>query len=418
MLNRAALARLKRSNLGGNFFVYATDYGLRIVVQLGYFLIISRSLGPAGYGTFAGFTAITAFVSTFVGIGCDQVLIRHVARDGIPFGQAFGNALTSVLISLPVLLPLVVVATLMLHFEGLPLDAILMVAVAELVLYRLVSLCNACFQAHEKARQQFVINVSVLIIRLIAAFMAWQFFDPLTLQIWSAWYLAGAVVAVCLALGMVLTQLGRPVLVLKPCDLGDGFIYALEFASIAGLRDLDKPLVVQTLDATAGGHYTAAFRIVDTACVPIRALLSATYTRYFHHSRKGTSEAFAFARKVLPVMGGVSLAVGLGLLVGAPFVPLLIGEQYREAVPIIQILCLYPFTLGVSAMGGDVLRALGMQKARMIVMIFSTVTYLPMVWVGATYLGIAGAAVARLVSQILLLAATSFIVVRAGKAES
>ncbi len=413
MLNRATFVRLARSPLGGNFLVYATDYGLRIVVQLGYFLIISRSLGPAGYGTFASVIAVTAFTSTFVGVGCDQVVIRHVAREGTGFPQAFGNALTSVLISLPILLPLVVLAVLALDLPGMTLAAVLMVAVAELVLYRLVSLSNACFQAHEKARQQFVINVSVLLIRLGAAFAAWQFFSPLTLEIWAAWYLAGSALAAALAVGMVLARLGRPALVLRPRDLGDGFVYALEFASIAGLRDLDKPVVVQTLDATAGGHYTAAFRIVDTACVPVRALLSATYTRYFHHSRAGSAEAFAFARKVLPIMAAVSVAVGVGLVVVAPFVPRLIGEEYGPAVPIIQLLCLYPLTLGVSAMGGDVLRALGMQKARMVVMIVSTVTYLPMVWVGATFLGIAGAALARIASQFVLLAATGLIVARA-----
>src|SRR5215207_3572419 len=102
---KAQLRRLNSSRLAGNFLVYSADFGLRVLVQLLYFLMIVRFLGPAGYGVFASLTAITLFASTFSGIGCDQVLIRRVTRDREPFGLAFGNALSATLVTLPIIVP-------------------------------------------------------------------------------------------------------------------------------------------------------------------------------------------------------------------------------------------------------------------------------------------------------------------------
>ena len=406
------LRTLARSRIARNFLVYSLDYGLRIFIQLGYFLVISRSLGPAAYGGFASITAITLLASTFSGIGCDQVLIRQVAKEHRPFAESFGNALSSVLYSSLVLVPLVMALSLVLDFATLSLTGVAMIAIADIVMNRAVWLANTSFQAHERAQVQMVINLSALGLKFISVVLAWQLSDPLTLNAWALWYLAGATCSAVLAVSIVVAKLGAPRMTWRPREIGDGFIYSLEFASLAGLRDLDKTVVVQTLGATAGGYYTAAFRIVDTASVPVRALLAATYTRYFHHSRSGGEAALGFARKVIPYMVVLCILVGLGLLVCAPVVPMLIGEDYRPAVGLIRILSIYPLLFGLSALNGDVLRALQQQRARLLIMLGLMVIYVPAIWLGTRLLAEDGAAIGRIAVQALLFLATGLVAFR------
>ena len=405
----------RRSPMVGSFMVYSLDYGLRIVVQLGYFIIISRSLGASGYGLFAAVVAISQLAAAFTGIGCEQVLIRRVARDGTPFPLALGNAVSATLLSLPVLVPLATLVAMALGLEGLTLTTVLLLVLADVGLHRGVTLANMAFQAHEQARPQLVINITASLIKLAAAVLAFWLSSPLTLEIWAWWYAGSTVLASLFAFTLLVIRLGGPRLVFYPRDLGDGFIYALEYASMAALRDLDKPVVADTLGSAAAGAYAAAFRIVDTATVPVRALLRTTYVRYFHHAGQGVDAAIGFARKVLPIMAGGSLVLAIGLLVGAPVIPLLIGEDYDEAVPIIRWLAIYPLVFGLSSMGADLLRGLNLQRARLIVMLVATITYVPIVWLGAEAFGVEGAAIARTISQVLLLAATAWIIARVSR---
>ena len=404
-----------RSRIGRNALVYGADFALRIAVQLGYFLVISRALGAGGYGAFVSLTALTFLASAFAGLGAEQVLIRRVARDGSSHGDALGNALAATVLSWVVVVPLAVGLVALLNVGGLQAAVVLPVVVADVMLLRFVTLANACFQAREEGRPQLVLNVASSALRLGAAGLAWWLTPDLDLAVWALWYVGAAGLSALVAVGMVLRRLGPPQAAFHPADMRDGTIYALEFASMAAVRDLDKPVVAETLGAEAAGVYAAAFRIVDTACVPVRALLRATYTRYFRHGREGTAATLGFARRVLGPMAAVSLAVALGLAVMAPVVPWLIGEDYARSVPIIRWLALYPLLLGLSAMGADVLRSLGRQRARVVVMLVSVALYVPLVWWGARAFGPEGAALARTASQFLLFAVTALVVARVSR---
>ena len=411
-------ARPMRSRMGANVLVYGADFSLRIAVQLGYFLVISRALGAAGYGVFVSLTALTFLASAFSGLGAEQVLIRRVARDGASHGEALGNALAATILSWPLVVPLALGLVALLNAGGLSAAVVLPVVIADVMLLRFVALANACFQAREEGRPQLFINVAASIIRLGAAGLAWWLTPDLDLAVWVMWYLAASAASAGLAIAVVLVRLGRPRAVFHPSDMRDGSIYALEFASMAAVRDLDKPVVAETLGAEAAGVYAAAFRIVDTACVPVRALLRATYTRYFHHGRDGASATLGFARRVFAPMVVVSLGVALALVVMAPVVPKLIGEDYARSVPVIRWLALYPLLLGISAMGADVLRSLGRQRARVIVMLVSVALYIPLVWWGAEAFGPEGAAAARTVSQFLLFVVTAIVIARVSREDT
>jgi O-antigen/teichoic acid export membrane protein len=405
-MNRARLSTILRSKLTANYFFYSLDYGLRIVVQLGYFAIISRSLGAAGYGVFASISAISILAAVFSGLGSEQVLVRRTAGDHSAFPAAFGHTLVCIAGSV---VPVSAICFLVLQFMntgGIAWWAVVLFIASETLFTKLTYLANACYMAHEIAGRQFIINIVTSSAKLAGAALAWTFSHPLTLETWSIWYFASIGVGAGFAMMLVLWELGFPRFTFFREDLRDGLQYGLEFASVVALRDLDKPLVVETLGAEAGGLYTAAFRVVDSACIPVRALLIATYTRYFRHAKVDTRAAVAFGFRIIPVGLAMAGFVGICLFALAWTVPLVIGPTYDGVVPIIKWFAFYPAIILLSGAGTDLLRSVGLLSSRLRITVFSIVTYLPLCWIGAIYGGVIGVTIARSASQLLLAAMT------------
>jgi O-antigen/teichoic acid export membrane protein len=163
---------------------------------------------------------------------------------------------------------------------------------------------------------------------------------------------------------------------------------------------------VETLGAEAGGIYTAAFRVVDSACIPVRALLLATYTRYFSHAKIDTRAAVAFGFRILPAGLAISGILGICLYAFAWIVPLIIGPSYEGAVPVIKWFAIYPAIILLSGAGMDLLRSIGLLGPRLRITLFSIVTYLPLCWIGAIFGGVTGVTIARNLSQVVLAAMT------------
>jgi len=411
-MNRTRLNALAKSKITANYFYYSLDYGLRIVVQLGYFAIISRSLGPAGYGIFASISAVSLLAAVFSGLGSEQVLVRRAAADPVAFRRAFGHALICIALSI---VPVSAICFLVLQFMNtgdIAWWALGLFIVGETLFTRLTHLANACFMAHEIARRQVAINILASSIRLAAAVLAWTFSSTLTLESWAIWYFLSLGVSAAIAMAFVFRELAGPAWAFFRSDLREGLQYALEFSSVVALRDIDKPLVVEILGAEAGGVYTAAFRVVDSACIPVRALLLATYTRYFSHASVDASSAIAFGFRVLPYGATVAGIVGLCLFFFAWTVPLIIGSSYSGAVPLIQWFAIYPMIILLSGMGTDLLRSVGRLGPRLRITLFSLTTYLPLCWAGAILGGLVGVTIARNVSQVVLAGATWLAILR------
>ena len=160
---------------------------------------------------------------------------------------------------------------------------------------------------------------------------------------------------------MVLADFGRPRFTFAGFDFKLGFLFSLEFASSSGLRDMDKPVVLQTLGTEQAGLYAAAFRIVDAATAPIRAVLYATYTRYFRHADKGAEHGIAFGVRVIPFVSASGILLAAFIFVVAGYVPLLLGSEYEGSVDLIRMLAIYPLLLGMAGIGADIMRSIGMQ---------------------------------------------------------
>ncbi|MBB3997902.1 lipopolysaccharide biosynthesis protein [Aureimonas pseudogalii] len=404
MLNQ--LRRVRSSALAKNTFFYAINFGSQILVQLGYFVLISRSLGPAGYGVFASVTAVALFVGVFVGWGSDRLLIQKVTVDHDAFPRQLGHAL---ILNALTVVPLFAATLLAFHYldtSGLSWTGLFLILLADIVFRKLTMISTFAFMAFDRAATQTCIDIGSQLFRLAAAALAFVLVPDLTLDIWAAFYVAGSALSAAAAFGWMLWKLGRPVWNFERNSLWMGFLFSLEFASVNGVKDLDKPVVVQVLGPELGGIYTAAFRIVDAASAPIRAFLYATYTRYFRAAKGSREASVAFGVRMVPYACLLSAAAALGIIVCAQFVPLVIGPEYESIVTPLRWLAIHPLMLGLMGVGADILRAIDRQGVRVVIMASSTIAIVPFCWIGATYGGLTGAVAARLLVQTSLVAAS------------
>src|SRR5690242_17877408 len=96
---RKYLTRWVSSSLGRNTAASLAGYGLRLLLQAAYFIIIARCLGTREYGAFIAVTALGAVISPFVGLGSGNLLVKNVARDRTEFREYWGNSLVVTLVS-------------------------------------------------------------------------------------------------------------------------------------------------------------------------------------------------------------------------------------------------------------------------------------------------------------------------------
>ena len=84
--------RVLSTRLGRNTMWALGGYGLRLLIQAAYFIIIARCLGAKNYGAFIAVTALISTVAPFAGLGSGNLLVKNVARDKKLFPVAcWGN---------------------------------------------------------------------------------------------------------------------------------------------------------------------------------------------------------------------------------------------------------------------------------------------------------------------------------------
>jgi O-antigen/teichoic acid export membrane protein len=382
-----------------NFGVTWISFIIRLAGQLGYFLLVARALGPHDYGMVASVFALLVVFGSFSSWGSDHILIRTVTAAPERFRDYFGNAL---LMTAATVLPLGLFVygaqAVAVGMAPLPFAAF---AVGELFFTRLLACSVACFMAFERGGDLFVVNSFFSLTRLGTCAAAILLSYPLTLEIWAEWYLAGVAFCGVAVIGYTIWRLGPPRWFVARDEIGLGFHFCLLYTADAAVRDIDKPLVAYFAGASVAGIYNAAFRIVDATTVPMRAMAASFYARFFKHGHHGIERSFQFALKVLPLSLGYAVFAGLALSFGADFLPLLLGEKFRAAVPVTSTLAFLPVFWGLTSLGGDILTSAGRQRTRALVMVCLSLAPILLSGLLVPRFGALGAAYASLGNAVL-----------------
>jgi len=403
---RIKLDKLLSSSLARSTLTYTVNFGLQLFIQLGYFILVSRYLGPHSYGVFITVSAINVFANFTIGLGSDQLMIQRVAVNRDLFPRYFGHALILAVGVFPVVALLTLAACYTMVGDELAIKSLIVLTAANIVFGRINTFSANVFMAFDRPRMQLWVNVFLSASRalfLIAAILVHA--HDITLEIWIWWYFAASVLSASQAAILVVVTSGLPVFTVIREDILLGFQYCLEALATAGVADMDKPTVTAAISPEVAGIYGAAFRIVNAASAPVRALLFATYTRHFRNAAINPDTAVRFGKSLLPYSLGLGGAVAFCLVAFADIIPLLIGEEYAQSVDIIRILAVFPLLMGLSGIAADTLRAIGRQMVRIVLLTTTALAMIPVVYVGAIWGGIFGAAIGRILLQMLLVAA-------------
>lgn len=398
--------KVRGSLLARNTIVYTFNFGMQLVVQFGYFMLLSRYLGPSDYGIFVTLSAINGIGVLLIGLGSDHVMIQRVAVDPQNFPRFLGHSVAMSALTMPVVAIFAIAISHYLVGGHIALSSLLAFVAAHLVFGRIVAVCASAFMAFDRAKLQMLVNVGMAVLRALFLVAAVVLQKDLTLDHWAWWYLAASALGALVSVVLVAVVCGVPSPAVIREDISLGLQYCLEFVAIGSVADVDKPAVAQTLGPDIAGQYAAGFKIVDAASAPIRALLYATYTRHFRNASASAAESVRFGLKLVPFSLLISVPIAVFLYFVADYIPYLIGHDFDGTPEIIQLLALYPLLMGLSGIGADILRAVGKQKLRITLLIITALIMVPAIWAGAVFGGLLGAGLARLIVQISLVGAT------------
>lgn len=356
----------RNSLLARNTFWMMVGHGLRLLVQATYFVLIARALGAEGLGAFMGVVALVNIASPFAGLGIGNLLIKNVSRDASLLACCWGNALLVTFVTASVLFVLVMVFWHLALAASIPGSLVFVVAISDLFFGRLVDISGQAYMAFQRLGRTAQFQVMLSVLRFAAALVFLTLSHDHRPVDWSLYYLGGTAISAVVAVSMVSRELGSPKLALERIrpELKEGFYFAIGMSAQGIYNDIDKTMLVRLSSLSAAGIYAAAYRLIDVAFLPVRSLLWASYARFFQHGVAGLRGTLSFAKRLLPVAGGYGLAVGAGLFIVAPLVPLVLGADYGETVEAIRWLALLPFLKAMHDFAADSLTGAGFQGPR------------------------------------------------------
>lgn len=354
-----------RSLVARNTLWMLLGFGFRLGIQFLYFVLLARILGPEQYGAFVGVVALVMVLSPFASWGSGNILIKYASRDPGLFQRYWGAALATTLVSGGALSGLAFLLSGLLFGWETALALALPIALGDLIGIRLADVSGQAFQSRERLSRTSALWILMSTSRLLGVLILYALPEA-NASHWALLYAGSGFLAGALGVAWVVRELGFGPLSLGPMrgEWREGFYFAISLAAQGAYNDLDKTLLARLVSEGVAGGYAAAYRVLDAAFVPMRALLYATYPRFFREGRRGLESSRAFALRLLPfglAAGGLGAALALGL---APLLPVLLGPEYALSAAVLPLLAPILLFRALHYLAADALTGAGYQGLR------------------------------------------------------
>lgn len=337
------------------------------LLQTVYYVFLARVLGAEQFGVFIGLLAFTGFFHPFVGWGYDSILIRSVARDKKTYPHSLGLSIVVHGVSGVAMLLLSMLVNEFFFREPFFFILLFNVMVAESLL-RITEFYGRAFQAFERLNAASKIWAVSALFKLLAVAFFWLIGEDHSVILWSWYYLAGSLIGVFVTTGATFLKLGTPSFRSYSgslrFDFWEGFAFSISRVSTVIYSDVDKFMLLKLSGQYAAGIYSAAYQFIKAAYFPILSVFLASYPKFFQKGFQGATKIWAFIKKVLLLTGSLGLLVSAILFVAAPLVPVILGEDYTEAVQILRWLAIVPFLQSIYVAFADALSGADLQKLR------------------------------------------------------
>jgi O-antigen/teichoic acid export membrane protein len=337
---------MKEESLREGSLWMISGQGVSIAAQALYFILIGRTLGSREYGAFIGVVALIAALSQFSSLGMEMILVRDISRDRASFASTWGQSLAILaggfLILLGVAIPFA-------RFALRPELRTLVpwIALSDGLLGKLVQLASRAFQGAGQLAWTARLSAFTNIGRAATATVVWAWTRKhgvdLTAHLWAHIYWISTLTVALVAAFVVTAQLGAPCFRrIRARDLSEGLSFSVAGSSISVYNDIDKTFLVSLGETHAAGIYSAAYRVIDVATMPIYSVYAAAASRFFRIGSGDAAAAAAFSRRTLKRMLPYAALAAAAMWFAAPLLPLACGPSFRESIAALRWLCLLP----------------------------------------------------------------------------
>jgi O-antigen/teichoic acid export membrane protein len=372
-----------------------------IVMQTAYFIIIARLLGKENYGSFVAITAVANLVFPFVPLGSEHLLVKNVSTNRATFSTNWGNSLVLSVVNGTFLTLLLFLLSPVLFPGNIPWVAILLILVADLICLALLDLGSKSLLASNMVNKTAQLEILGTCSKLLAALSLLVFFPNPSVSTWSYLYCTSSVVMTVITILLITKMLGlpRPIFSELQSNLVQGFYFSVSTSSNNINANLDKSMLSKISGVGATGIYASAYRFIDVANSPLLALFGATYTRFFQHGASGVRGSLNFGKRLLPILTFYAIATVIGFWLIAPFIPVILGQDYRDAIGALLWLSPLPAIAAFQYLAADTLTGSGHQKSRSIVQVGAALVNVVLNIILIPLFSWKGAAIATIISD-------------------
>jgi O-antigen/teichoic acid export membrane protein len=384
-----------------------------VVMQAGYFIIVARVLRAENYGSFIGVTALASIIFPFIALGSEHILIQYVSINKALFNIYWGNTLILLLANGMALTLVLLLLSPLIFAQHVTIGTILLILLADLICLGLLDVSYKALMAAGRIEKTAQLGILSTCGKLLAALCLAVFFTNPDTTTWATLYFIISLITAAIAVAVVNKLVGNPQLELSKIksNIKQGIYFAISASAQNINSSLDKTMLASLSTLTATGIYGSAYRFIDVGNVPLLAIFAATYTRFFQHGASGIKNSLGFANRLLPLISAYAVISIVGYFIFAPFVPLVLGAEYEEAIGALRWLAPLPAIAAFQYLAADTLTGAGHQKARSFVQVSAAILNIALnLWLIPLY-SWKGAAWATLVSDSLKLVCLWLIVV-------
>ncbi len=356
---------LKRTLARETLWVLLGQVG-RAGLQAVYFVLVARSLGVEGFGAFSGVLAIVAAIAPFATLGMGHLLVRDVVRDPAVFRAAWGKSLRITLTSGIALLVITIGLARLILPTRIPTLLVLLLASSDVVFARLVDLAGQAYQGCHRVNRMVAVQWVLSVARLTGLIVTLVIISNPTPTQWATVYLLATVLSAVIAVVAASRELGLPALGTRASALNyrDGALFTVTVSAANVYNDIDKALLPRLSTLEASGLYSAAYKVLFLATLPLMSLLQASYARFFKHGSEGIRGGLQFARRLAPGALGYGALASIGLFVCAPVLPWILGPAYAASVDAVRLLSIVPLFKAAQILSANTLTGSNLQGAR------------------------------------------------------
>lgn len=344
---------LFQNGLGRNAPLLLIPKLFNVVMQAEYFTIVARLMGREDY-------------NSFIALETEHISIENVTTEPAYFSTYWNNTL-ALLISDGALVTIILLLLSPLIFpQNINWLAILLILLADLIYLGFLDISYKAFVVASIIKRTIRLKILNTCNKLLAALYLAAFFTYPGIAVRGYLYLANSIVSAKIAILVVnnIVAPPHPAFSRLKSNIGQDLYFSISASANNMNDDLDKSMLCKLSNITFAGIHGSAYRFIKVENVLLLALFGASYKRFFQHGTSGIKGSLNFAKRLLPILIFCAIASLLGYWLLAPFIPIILKEEYQEAIG--ALLYLSPL-LAIAVfryLAADTLTGSNHQKAR------------------------------------------------------